>query len=63
MVKAGEPLVGFETMNNGFGGDYLLHLAVDHTNANRVFAATNTEKLFGSADQGRTWTALGQPHS
>lgn len=63
LVKAEEPLVGLETVSNDFGDEYLLHLAVDPTNANRVFAVTNGGKLLGSADQGRTWTALGKPNS
>jgi len=63
LVKAGEPPVGLETISNGFGDGYLLHLAVDPANPKRVFAVTNGGKLLGSADQGRTWTALGQPNS
>ncbi len=63
LVKAGEPPVGLETLSNSFGDGYLLHLAADPANPKRVFAVTNAGKLLGSADQGRTWTVLGQPNS
>lgn len=63
LVRAGEPPVGLATISSGFGEGYLLHLAADPTNPQRVFAVTNGGKLLSSADQGRTWTALGQPHS
>jgi photosystem II stability/assembly factor-like uncharacterized protein len=63
LVQAGEPPIGLETISSGFEDGYLLHLAADPTNPNRVFAVTNGGKLLGSADRGRTWTALGQPNS
>ncbi len=39
---------------------YLLHLAVDPSNPNRMFAATQTGQIVASVDQGRTWTHFGE---
>lgn len=49
----------WEPVNNGFGDGYLLHLAVDESNPQRLFAVTNHSELLESVDGGNTWQALG----
>ena len=58
LVKANEPPVTLTDLSNTFGQDYLLHLAADPTNPNRLFAATGSGQVVTSMDGGRTWTAF-----
>lgn len=63
LVKSAEPPVALETVSNAFGESYLLHLAADPTNADRLFAATGEGQVLASTDQGRTWAAFGRSGS
>ena len=59
LVKAGDPPVTLTDLSNAFVKDYLLHLAVDPTNPDRLFAATGSGQVVTSTDGGRTWTGFG----
>ncbi len=61
LVRAPEGLQEFETLTNDIGGGFLLHLAVDPTNPDRLFAATGRGRVLASSDRGRTWTSFGRP--
>ncbi len=47
--------MGWTRLNDGFGEDYILHLAEDPTDASRLYAATRKGALLRSEDGGRTW--------
>ncbi|KAB0267930.1 F510_1955 family glycosylhydrolase [Microvirga brassicacearum] len=59
LVRSQEETLQFETRGNDIGGGFLLHLAADPTNANRLFAATDRGRILSSADQGRSWASFG----
>lgn len=59
LVRSKEEPLSFTELGGDFGGGYLLHLAVDPTNPNRLFAATGKSRVLISTDQGRTWNSFG----
>ena len=59
LLRSAEDPLEFETLSSGFADGYLLHLAVDPANPDRLFAATGEGKVLSSADGGETWTAFG----
>jgi photosystem II stability/assembly factor-like uncharacterized protein len=61
LVRADEPSLDWQTLSNGFGDRYLLHLAVDPADHDRLFAATQHNELLASSDGGRTWQVLAAP--
>ncbi len=63
LVRGTEGSPQFETLTNDIGGGFLLHLAVDPANPNRLFAATGRGRVLTSSDQGRTWATFGGPNS
>jgi len=63
LVRSAEQPLSFTELGGGFGGDYLLHLAVDPTNPNRLFASTGKSRVLISTDQGRTWNSFGSSGS
>jgi photosystem II stability/assembly factor-like uncharacterized protein len=64
LVRAQEgPSPQFENLTKVASGGVLLHLAVDPSNPNRLFAATGRGRVVASADQGRTWETFGEPNS
>jgi hypothetical protein len=60
-VRAEEPSLDWQTLSNGFGDRYILHLAVDPADHDRLFAATQHNELLASSDGGRTWQVLAAP--
>lgn len=58
-VRSTEGTHEFEILSNDIGGGLLLHLAVDPTNPDRLFAATGRGRVLASSDKGRTWTSFG----
>ncbi|ATU92255.1 hypothetical protein B5P45_00180 [Phyllobacterium zundukense] len=48
-----------DTVSNDWGNRIPLHLAVDPTNAKRMFVATHKGDILVSADGGIKWTVLG----
>ena len=62
-VRSLEGSSEFETLTNDIGGGFLLHLAVDPANPDRLFAATGKGRVLASSDQGRTWGTFGASSS
>ncbi|MFC4171550.1 F510_1955 family glycosylhydrolase [Microvirga sp. GCM10011540] len=63
LVRSAEEPFGPTELGNDFGGGYLLHLAVDPANPDRLFAATGKGRVLTSTDQGRTWNSFGASNS
>lgn len=63
LVRSAEDPVNFTEPSGDFGGGYLLHLAVDPGNPNRLFASTGKGRVLTSTDQGRTWGSFGSSGS
>ena len=65
LIEAAEPDLRWRTVSkHGVGGDYVLHLAVDLTSHNKVYAVTfNPENkaraVLASTDAGESWASLG----
>ncbi|MYZ46319.1 hypothetical protein [Propylenella binzhouense] len=57
-LRASEPAAMFATVSEGFGTSYLLHLTVDPSDPNRLFAASADGEILHSIDHGRTWRRL-----
>jgi len=65
LIKTSEPSVIWRVVNNNFGQAYILHLAVDPTNAALLYAITSNQKtraqaVVASRDGGKTWKNLGK---
>ncbi|MFQ5566387.1 MAG: WD40/YVTN/BNR-like repeat-containing protein [Paracoccaceae bacterium] len=61
LLRRDETSLNWRTLNNDFGERYLLHLAVDPGNGERLFAVTQEKELLASSDGGRTWRLFGAP--
>lgn len=53
-------LAQWTALNNEFGNQIPLHLAVDAGNPERMFLATQSGALLASSDGGKSWNPLGQ---
>ncbi len=49
----------WSVLSNDFGDHALLHLAVDPTNSERMYAATDDSSLLASSDAGHSWHPFG----
>ena len=56
--SADDPL-DFQTVSSAWGERFLLHLAVDPTNADRLFGATQEGVILASFDGGKNWKTFG----
>ncbi len=54
-----DKLGAWTSLNNEFGDRYIMHLAIDPANADRMVAATDQNEIWASADGGRTWSVFG----
>jgi len=59
LVRSNEDPIEFQTVSSDWGEQYVLHLAADPTNPDRMFAATQDANLLASSDRGATWTLFG----
>lgn len=59
LIHATEPGLQWQVLGSGFGNAYLLHLAVDPTNKERLYAVTSQGTVLASRDGGRTWAVFG----
>lgn len=64
LVSAREAALEWRTLHDDFGARFILHLAVDPSNPERLYAITYHSEtrdggLAASSDGGRTWHALG----
>jgi photosystem II stability/assembly factor-like uncharacterized protein len=60
LLRAPEQTLAWRKLSDDWGPRYILHLAVDPTDRERVYAATNDSQILASKDGGMNWTALGQ---
>lgn len=58
LLKASEPPLKFDTVSDELEGTYLLHLAVDRADGQRLFGATGDGQVITSTDGGRSWAPL-----
>lgn len=61
LIRAEEPSSEWQPVSNGFGDRYLLHLAVDPGDLDRLFAMTQNGELLASDNAGKSWRVLAQP--
>ena len=47
-------------MSSDWGDRFLLHLAVDPSNPDRLFGATQEGTVLASTDGGKTWSPFGE---
>ena len=59
LLHAKEPALAWQSLAGDFGAAYVLHLAVDPTNKERLYAVTNKASILASRDGGRTWATFG----
>jgi hypothetical protein len=59
LVASKEDPVDFQTINDTWGDQFVLHLAADLTRPERLFVATAKGELLASTDRGMTWTPYG----
>ena len=60
LMHASEGVFTWTTLSADWGEDYLLHLAVDASAPERLYAATGHSQVLQSIDGGKTWGAFGQ---
>jgi photosystem II stability/assembly factor-like uncharacterized protein len=58
LLRTTEPSMAWQTVSNGFGGTVLLHLAVDPTHPERLYAVTDKSAILASQDGDKTWKPL-----
>ncbi len=64
LVRAADGAVSWQLVNNAFGEDYVLHLAVDATGDGKLYAVTlnpqtRAQAVLVSGDRGETWASFG----
>ena len=59
LVRAEEPQLSWQRLSNEFGEDFPLHLAVDPTDPERLYAVTRSGAVLASVDGGRSWRPFG----
>lgn len=59
LVRSAEAPLDFQTVSSDWGERYVLHLAVDPADPDRMFAATQDGSVLASKDGGATWTSFG----
>lgn len=59
LLRSADGASDFTGVGNDFGDTYLLHLAVDPADPDRMFAATGEGQIMASTDRGRSWSAFG----
>jgi photosystem II stability/assembly factor-like uncharacterized protein len=55
LKRASEGTFNWTTLSSDWGDDYLLHLAVDPTSADRLYGVTGHSVILQSTDGGKTW--------
>lgn len=59
LMQAEEGSTKWETLSAEFGDRFLLHLAADPSNPDRLYAVTQESELLASEDGGRNWRPFG----
>jgi photosystem II stability/assembly factor-like uncharacterized protein len=65
LIRTTEPKLTWETVSGSFGGEYVLHFAVDPTTEGKLFAVTmhpqtHRQSIVASRDGGKTWLPLSE---
>lgn len=55
LIKATEPSLVWDILRRDWDDRYLLHLAADPTNPDKLYAVTQTGEVLASKDGGRSW--------
>ena len=58
LLRSPDDRLGWQVLSNAFGDRYLLHLAVDPSNGENLYAITNKTEILTSRDGGITWAVL-----
>ncbi|MBI2586925.1 MAG: hypothetical protein HYW28_13800, partial [Rhodospirillales bacterium] len=64
LIRTSEEHLGWQVVSNGFGANYILHLAAAPTRAQQLYVATvdpatHTQAILVSPDGGAHWVKLG----
>ena len=59
LIRSAEAPLDFATVNSDWGSRILLHLAIDPTDPERLFAATEASQVLMSTDGGQSWRPMG----
>ena len=59
LVRSDESNLAFADVSGGWGDAFLLHLAVDPANPDKIYAATQQGSIVTSGDRGETWVPFG----
>jgi hypothetical protein len=59
LLSAKEGVFDLRTVNGDWGERFLLHIAVDPMDPDRLYAASNANEVLKSADGGSTWSSFG----
>jgi len=60
LTRAKEGAFKWSAIAGDWEREYILHLAVDPTDSNRLIAATGESQIIASKDQGLTWGPFGR---
>jgi photosystem II stability/assembly factor-like uncharacterized protein len=60
LATAKEGVFNWSVVSGDWDQDYILHLAVDPEDPDRMFAATGNGQIVASSDRGKTWAPFGQ---
>jgi photosystem II stability/assembly factor-like uncharacterized protein len=60
LATAKEGVFDWSVVSSDWDQDFILHLAVDPADPDRMFAATGNSQIVASGDGGKTWAAFGQ---
>jgi len=61
LIRATEPGLDWSLVSDGFGERYLLHLAVDPADPEKLYGVDDQGSVLASTDGGRTWVAFSGP--
>lgn len=64
LIRATEPTLSWQPLGADFGEDYVVHLAADPSDPDKLYAVTlnprsHAQAVLASADGGKSWAALG----
>lgn len=61
LLRSDEETLDWEAVGDAFADRYLLHLAIDPGNHDRLYAVTQHGELLASGDGGESWSVLARP--
>lgn len=60
LIRGTEPELRWQTLNGELRQQFMLHLAVDPSNGNKLYAVMTEGQILKSSDGGRGWASFGQ---